>query len=342
MRQVIYSVLRPLSQEELQFLSVSILNFFSPSNNTENRGLLSLPIEKGTLRPLSIGNLFTFLKNHNTQNKSIDPYQYEKSIYSLIKKFENAGYLSDAGTSLKGGSPPMHLCYYSHIELTSLQENNLFWLGEVLGSSFLKNLVSKYTIRIEGKYLSNKRCGTGSGVLIAPDLILTCKHNITDLEEHSCWLGNQNLPIKKHVVHPKYDIGFIILSEKLTYDTYPYLGEAYILDQTLTLGYPPNTGLREATIISQNGEINAIGNHTTDNCECILISSITRPGNSGGPVFSLKGHIAGIVVNEGGSSDASTSKTIHHPFYMAISSNFIKKISKEIFPEYDLNFENYL
>ena len=67
-----------------------------------------------------------------------------------------------------------------------------------------------------------------------------------------------------------------------------------VLDTILTFGYPPISRIRETPLIVQKGEINAIStNYNGD--KCLIYSSVVRPGNSGGPIFSDKGYFVGMV-----------------------------------------------
>ena len=104
--------------------------------------------------------------------------------------------------------------------------------------------------------------------------------------------------------------------------------------------------MREAVLISQTGEINAIARDWY-NCECITISSIVRPGNSGGPVISKNGYIVGIVTQAANSTSGFSADSKENvmdnlsPFYNAISSNEVYKIVKELDDGIDVVFEDY-
>ena len=100
--------------------------------------------------------------------------------------------------------------------------------------------------------------------------------------------------------------------------------------------------------MAQTGEINAIGTEFFSACECITISSITRPGNSGGPVFSLEGYIVGIVIQAstavdavGGDSSSENTQKFESPFYLAVSSNELPRIVSEIDSDVVIRFEDY-
>lgn len=335
-----HSILRPLTLEEKQFFAVEICNFFNGSNYRENCELIGIEKAKDKILPFNLGQFLSYLKNH----KNINGYKYQYHIGNLIHKFRENAIIYEAGRSA-GGSPPFNQCYYSQLELTNKQRNNLFWLGKILGESFLKEKYKPFIVRIEGHY-KNGESGTGSGIIIDSTTILTCRHNLTDLIDYDCYLGETKLEKIKDKYHNTHDIGIIKLKASLTFQYFPYFGNPYELDNTLTMGFPPLRGMREAPLISQKGEINA-KSKDWQNCDCITISSTVRPGNSGGPVISTNGYIVGIVTqyaNSASSVSVDKESFIDNkavPFYNAISSNSIVEILRELDENIEINFEDY-
>lgn len=338
-----YSILRPLTEEEQHFFVIQMMEFFSPFQYEIICQKMSWTVKKGSTRPFSLWEFMNFLDKVKGFHK---PLRYMHHIQVLAKRLADHGILTPAGSS--SGGPGGNQCYYTLKELTNLEKENTFWLGSVLGETYLRKQLEPYIVRIEG-INQDGISGTGSGVLISADCVLTCKHNICDMDVHSCWIGEQPLEITDRLTHPKYDVGIIRVLPIEGLSTFPYLGAPYILDRTLTLGYPPLRGMREPLLLAQSGEINAIGTETFSGCECVTISSITRPGNSGGPVFSLQGYIAGIVI-ESATSTTSTSaqeqeekscSNTESPFYLAISSNTLRTAIAEVDSNIPVRFEDY-
>ncbi|MBF0593116.1 MAG: hypothetical protein HQL02_13615 [Nitrospirae bacterium] len=89
----------------------------------------------------------------------------------------------------------------------------------------------------------------------------------------------------------KIDVGYIRIDK--SYDLVKGLAfiEPQILDNVITIGYPKIPLSTKAEIVSQKGEINTFIKDMYQNKYC-LFSAITRPGNSGGPIFSEKGYRA--------------------------------------------------
>lgn len=329
-----------MTLEEKQFFALEICTFFNASNYRKNCELIGIKKEKDKILPFNLSQFLSYLKNY----KNIDGYRYQYHIGNLIHKFRENAIIYEAGRS-SGGSPPFNQCYYSQLELTEKQRNNLFWLGKILGESFLNEKYKPFVVRIEG-YYTNGESGTGSGIIINSNTILTCRHNLTDLVEYDCYLGESKLEKLNDKYHHTHDIGIIKLESKLSFPYFPYFGAPYELDDTLTMGYPPLRGMREAALISQKGEINA-KSKDWQNCDCITISSVVRPGNSGGPVISTNGYIVGIVTqyaNSASSVSVDKESFIDNnsiPFYNAISSNSIVKILEELDKSIEINYENF-
>ncbi len=331
-----YTNLAPLTTEEMSLFAVAALNFFAPLSYRDNCKLLNIDADEKSIRPMSFGNLLNYLK---IKHPTIDSHKYMKHIEVLINRLVSHAYLTYTG-SVSTGSPPFCNTYYSILELSKQQKENLFWLGSALGTRFLRDKYAPYIVRFEGK-----KDGTGSGILISEEIVLTCGHNIKDLSDFTCWIEEKQLHIEKPSYHKNHDIGIVKLSEKVPLSHFPYFGKPYELDKVITMGYPPLKGMGEAPLIVQSGEINAIS-IDWQRCDCITISSITRPGNSGGPVISKSGYIVGIVTQSANdalsaSCDQKVEDTSKIPFFNAVSSTSIVTIVKEIDDTICLPFEDY-
>lgn len=336
------TILRPLTTDELEEISMKLLLFFAPQNYSKNCEAIKRKPDKTKIKPFTYGDLFDYLEEHSSLGEDAINHIYH--ISTIIAKFVQMGILNHVGFNTKG-SPPLNSEYYTHLKLTEAQTKNHLWLSKYLGESYLMNKLRDFIIRIEGVN-SFGESGTGSGILINANTVLTCKHNLTDLNEFACYLGDEKIEILNYSVHYKHDIGIVKLSNVINRSFFPYFGPPFELDNVITMGYPPLRGMREAALITQKGEINAL---CTDwgGCDCITVSSTVRPGNSGGPVISKNGYIVGIVTQFANSaSSASSDKNEFKdnnavPFYNAISSFGIRNNIKEIDDSLHLTFENY-
>jgi len=283
-----YSNLKPFTIEEKIYFSKIICNFFSPLENIEIRKKLSLPFEENKTVPLSISDLLKFL---STIDKDIDKIQF--SIRKLVMELEFNNILCYEG---QYGKPPIfNRCYYFFKEFTNNEKNSDLWLSEALGFDFIVYKYSKYIIQLTGKDKYGD-ISSGSGILCLPNIILTCGHNISDMEldEYQNISGNKVKIIDKKY-HDIVDIGLVYLEKEFEIEKGLAFNKTEILDKIILFGYPKIPQSISSELVIQTGEINSFFIDYKLKNKYFLFSSISRPGDSGGPIFSKKGHIVGIV-----------------------------------------------
>jgi serine protease Do len=90
------------------------------------------------------------------------------------------------------------------------------------------------------------------------------------------------------------------------HQSFVLLGAGNVLDEVLTLDYPPipgfdsfmvsDTSVINSSIRSSSGKIVGCQNKLADSIDYFLINARVKGGNSGGPVFDRLGRVLGIVV----------------------------------------------
>ena len=343
------SRLTPFSDETVLALAKHMHWFFSPVDLDEKNKTVGINHTMHT--EWTLYHFILYLQNKHILQEAL---LYSNQIHSLARKLVNAGILHSLG--YLGQTPMFDEGFFSMKELTELESVSDFWLSGILGERYLRNLTKGFIVRIEGTTRdAAKTSATGSGVLIANNLILTCAHNINDIEISAVCREEEELHIISKKPHPEIDLGIIEVQPTYDAEIYPYFGDAYVLDKTLTMGYPPARGMRGTPLIAQSGEINAIEKELFTGSQCITISSTTRPGNSGGPVFSLNGYIVGIVISSATAVEQYGVDFEKHeeqiqplrdtkqetPFYLALSSQEINARIHEIDPNITLRYEMY-
>lgn len=162
--------------------------------------------------------------------------------------------------------------------------------------------------------------GIGSGFLMHNRSFVTCRHCIEDMQSVSLggW-NSQDIPLSKIWVPVDSRIDLAVLD--FEDDPFPgipgfLLENAQILDNILTMGYPPIPGFdavlvaekaqvsglvsaehikSRTTLKSSIGQIVATEKSYLDRQVYLLISARVKGGNSGGPVIGKYGCVAGIV-----------------------------------------------
>lgn len=340
MREKRHSRLKPFSPKESQTIALHMINFFSVLTNHEMKEKLNLKVDQKRTRPLSFFNLINYFENVLGVK---DAYRFKEGYWNIITKLVESNILVFSGTSHQG-SPPLCNCYYFMKELTTAEMNIAFTLSRALGPSYIRYIYSDFMVLITGENaLSNT--STGSGLIIGKKHILTCKHNTEDIVDLEILYNNEKQEISKIIKHPKEDIAVIVLKTELNQVFFPYFGDPNILDNTVILGYPPIPTTIESSLVSQKGEINTITKNW-NNSEVIILSSIVRPGSSGGPVISENGYVVGMVIQSTNysfevSKNKDKNMDVAFPFYVAVSSREIYKFLNEFVNECVFTYEDY-
>ncbi|BAY15927.1 trypsin-like serine protease [Anabaenopsis circularis NIES-21] len=102
---------------------------------------------------------------------------------------------------------------------------------------------------------------------------------------------------KEIIIAEKIDLAAIILDSYMSLPSFHLFPNPKILDDIVTVGYPPVPTANERYQLVHKGEINCfLTNFWNQNY--FLFSARTSPGNSGGPVINSMGMVVGIVTEQ--------------------------------------------
>lgn len=142
--------------------------------------------------------------------------------------------------------------------------------------------------------------GIGSGCFIDKTTIATCRHVIEDLKQKIKIIdeSGKEYTIKNVVYHPNdmYDLAKVTVNEEYTGFTYQFEDSVSIIQKAIVFGYPPIPLTSKPFLVANLGEISSIVDDYHSKAECLILSCITRPGNSGGSVINENGKLIGIMI----------------------------------------------
>ena len=282
----------PITFIELELLIRRIIEDFTLINAAQiKKELHNLSDKQANTIGLSVQDFIDYNTKKNSFGKSAFTYLYH--INYLLQKLVEKSVINKV--SSLGGLPMLGDMYVS-LNMPSPEEE---WLkitsyAEYLGLDYVRERISPFTAIIivcDDKGDNH----IGSGLLISTNHILTCLHVVEGVEIKEVLVKEEQYAIRNIYKSDSKDIAVIeILDCPLNPENDVVFSSGQVLDTILTFGYPPISRIRETPLIVQKGEINAIStNYNGD--KCLIYSSVVRPGNSGGPIFSDKGYFVGMV-----------------------------------------------
>lgn len=148
------------------------------------------------------------------------------------------------------------------------------------------------------KITDNKFMGSGS--FIGKNKIVTCKHVMDELDMEKILIEDESskrYTIKSIKRSPSENIDLLIIETEKEFNFFPYEIEesTNLVERVIVFGYPPIPLTTKPFLITNLGEISAEVDNCTDGTDCLILSTITRPGNRGGPILNKFGKLIGIM-----------------------------------------------
>lgn len=149
----------------------------------------------------------------------------------------------------------------------------------------------------------------GSGVLIAPDLVLTARHVVEKGEDFSIKTNNEKIyEAERAISSKKYDLGFIKLKKKLKCTTkIGDIADCRLGQDVFAIGSPLGdmnfNSVTAGVISSLSRKLEDFGCPENYGWSVSFQTDAAgHPGNSGCPIYTMDGKVRGILV--GGWSNA--------------------------------------
>lgn len=315
-----YSHLSILPVEEQADICYRLCGFFAPLASNQMREVLGLPVESGTLHPLSLMDFFKFYKK-----AEIDYWPKMQRICELVDILKNSSLLQ----SLGGGANTSERFWFNK-EFTNRERKGKLWLGRALGESFIGHEIEKDIAYIEG-VTPEGDISVGSGILITSNIVLTCAHVVSDMKVEFVVINSKKIKVERCSSHNVVDVGLVYLEEPVQ-QRLPDLAfrSARMLEPLVIAGYPSVPRSLMPCFTLQTGQVCGHLKETMDKYPMDLFSAIARPGNSGGPVVGVDGCIIGLVTRSLERQQESADPMSVIPFFAAVPSAVILDCVKEL------------
>jgi len=244
--------------------------------------------------------------------KSLSQFMDQAGIYNLseilpvIHRLVSQVMLIPAGSFI-GGTPPINERYYSPIYIP---ESANYGMYDFAAYGFPKIYNSfKDAVQAVVVIKENGDEDIGSGFLLKNRMFMTARHCIANMKEIRITKCNHATASLSNIWIPTDDAIDLALLQ-FEEDPFPNVvqgflcDEAKILDDVLTMGYPPIPGY-DYVLVAEKAQIAGLKSTTGQvvaEKECllirqehILISARVKGGNSGGPVITNQGCVTGVI-----------------------------------------------
>ncbi|WP_343728328.1 serine protease [Duganella sp.] len=317
-------------------LARAALKFFSPMTQQETLAVLGRQPSTQATTPLGG---FDFLQYLEKTGDLPDAMKYANVVRQLLETMARTGWLMIMGPS---GNVMMPTTYYYLKENTAVEQKGLFTLSNALGIDFLHSLIAPNLVHLSGVNAHGDEHG-GTGMLIAPNVVLTCAHVIRDMTLYPKQeVDHAELTVKDVKSHPNIDVGLVYFDQHAAYSTYalPCVDPQVGMDVAI-FGYPKIPYAKHAPLTMQKGEVTCGEVLCFDGTRVFLFSAIARPGNSGGPILSADGRFLGIVTEDLMYKDSESPEKYFHPHFAGIPTSEVVKAISDMDASISLPVEDY-
>lgn len=129
--------------------------------------------------------------------------------------------------------------------------------------------------------------------------IVTAKHVVEQLDSPEVSLGDyifSDFDYDFPTELPELDLAIINLrSEVNGLEPFKICDSYDLLDEVTIIGYPPVPRSNDAYLVVNKGEVSSRVQLYQPEIQVMIVSSLLRGGNSGGPVLNNRGEVIGIV-----------------------------------------------
>ena len=312
-------------------------NFFNANNIPSSHDRIGKKLAVGeNPAPLTLNDFIKYLNMTAAYSKTPNVFR----VVEIIRQMASTGLLVHVGYGSQSFAGLNDHFLYMLTEWDIRREQ--FRLVKVLGPEFLHKLCVPGLVHITGTN-DNDDVVAGTGVVIHPSFVLTCRHVVSDMridkkqmfQNKECAVGDDSIH-----KHEEIDVAIVRVDD---HSLIPLKGatlQAPVVAQTVyALGYPKLSGLREASVTMQPGAVTNEAVTSMSGEKLFLYSAISRPGNSGGPVMSEDGYIVGLSTVD--ATGEYQDEVAFSPHYAGIPAPVVVKAVSDLGLGIDLPYQHF-
>ena len=219
-----------------------------------------------------------------------------------------------------------HVMFRCNEPVANFYHENGLLLNKLFGFDYIVTKYIKSVYKIEN--ISKSESGIGNGFLlkIINDFYIVTNKHVLDKADQINVFNSQDeiIEIESKIIDENEDLAFLKIKDK-NLDSIPFLlnPNLQILDDIITIGYPPVPTSKAAFPLIHKGEVNSFIEDYWGN-SLFVFSAKTNPGNSGSPIIDKDGCVIGIVTQQ--LEDQEWYKLSKIPYYAGIPAKTIIEI----------------
>lgn len=310
--------------------------FFRPSSVTDHSKLVGKEQTGKSPTPLTVQDFLKYLDVRGVYTKTPSLLRVSR----ILDAMATAGLLLRTGAS---GSWPELATGYIYLPTEWEARRGQFRFVSTLGPELLYDLCEPGLVHITGTKKNSGQAAAGTGIVVDPSYVLTCRHVLDDMEldGHQVF-QSQTYPLESMSLHlhPDLDVALLQVADSSLVPLAGAVLQRPVVGQVVhTLGYAKLPGLRDASVTLQPGAVTNESVQTLAGDTLFLYSAIARPGNSGGPVMSEDGYLLGLSTVD--ASAQYGADEAFSPHYAGIPAHVLVEAVSDLEEEVELPFEHY-
>lgn len=193
--------------------------------------------------------------------------------------------------------------------------------GTLESPVFELSRASASTLRVVAFSAEEDGYSAGSGVAVAPNIVLTNRHVIQIAQQHGeniyVWDNGAGFPRPANAIiesDPRLDLALIYVRGITSVPATIALSDPTQLETVTALGFPAITDLIleriTANVSATTGQVTTVDDGNLGDLgpvELIMHTATVNPGNSGGPLFNVCGELVGINTLRANPGEASNT-----------------------------------